>query len=112
LCIIHDISEELISAQLLAYVTKWDHKELTLSLIDQFQTELLDKKAITDQRKASKSSKANKNIDSNLGSKRSDDIKALRQQFINDLNEGSNIKPTTQVCQMLIIYSFLFMSIN
>ncbi len=97
LCIIHDTSEELICAQLLSYASKWENKDLSIEFIEQFQTECLDKKAIIDQRKALKSTKVHKKFESNIGFKQIEDIKALRQQFINDSNDCSNLKPTTKV---------------
>ncbi|XP_054169161.1 DNA polymerase alpha subunit B-like [Oppia nitens] len=51
LCVIHDIDEQTLCAQLLAFLIK-GHKPLTLEVIDDFQLDYLDKKAINEYKKS------------------------------------------------------------
>ena len=88
MCVIHNMSENAVCAQLISFVMKYDKKELNLEVIDDFQTDYLDKKAINDYKKSktpnrAKTNRMNANTSINL--------------LMNQINEAKQPKLTTKV---------------
>jgi hypothetical protein len=103
LCVIHDMSEEAVCAELLAFVMKYDKKELTLDVVDDFQTDYLDKKAINEYKKsktlAAKVNRTPKASTSKSAFNANQSFKALITEMSDKL--GDNNRPTTQVWHQL-----------
>ena len=100
LCVIHDLSEDHICADLIAFTMKFDSKELNLALIDDFQTDYLDKKAITVMKKSkAKTTRVNKTPNTSFNANKSFNSLLQLNDFSFELKTQSNIKPklTTQV---------------
>ncbi|CAG2172331.1 unnamed protein product [Oppiella nova] len=99
LCVIHDISEEAVCAELLAFVMKYDKKELTIDVVDDFQTDYLDKKAINEYKKsktlAAKVNRTPKASTSKSAFNANQSFKALITEMSDKL--GDNNRPTTQI---------------